>query len=133
LWRSAEEHEEHALEISVGSSDILYEIVGDGSGLPSRQRSCSMTAYLDAYDEESQREFEKTIKEDFLPLAKVLDFSVYSDDYEVSPKDISIHFELPNRRSYVDLRPNSGCPRGTPCWQISPHKISIDVVIGRIP
>jgi hypothetical protein len=67
LWRSSEEHEEHALEIGVGSGDIIYDTIGDGSGLPSRQRSCSMTAYLNAYDEESQREFEKPSQRIFYP------------------------------------------------------------------
>ena len=132
-WGKQDERRNSALEVSVGSGPILYEVVGNPSGLPNRIRHCSVSAFLAENDTEAQRTIAARIRKDFEPRAKELDFSSYSENYDVTKKDISIDVTFSQRSTYLDMRPNSNCPRGNPCWTRTPYELSLEVVIGRIP
>lgn len=132
-WGKPDERKNSALSISVGTGSIIYEVSGNSSGLPIRTRHCSVAAFLAENDIESQRAIATRVRENFEPRAKALNFSSYSEGYYVTPKDISIDLKFSQRSTYLDMRPNSSCPRGNPCWSRTPYKLSLEVVIGRIP
>lgn len=132
-WGKPDERQRSALSFRVGSLPILYEISGDPSGFPSRRRRCSVSAYLAKNDIEAQRAIEARVRENFQPRANALDFSSYSNSYEVTSEDISIDLSLSQRTTYVDMRPNSSCPQDNPCWYRTPYELSLIVIIERIP
>lgn len=132
-WKAPKDGTSRALEFSVGSGYILWDLVGNETDLPSETWKCSLTAYLVENDTHSQSALTKVVMEDFQPIAKSLDFSRSSKDYQVKPDDIELKLVLSGKGSHIDMRPGSSCPLDDPCWSVSPYKLTLDVVTERFP
>lgn len=131
-WESLEHNGGTAQRVSVGTYPIVYEIIGDPSGFPNRQRRCAVTAFLSDWTPQNNAPLNAIPPNALLSAAQDLDFSPYAENYAVQPGDITVDVEAQSRGSYVDLRPEASCPKDDPCWALFPASLTLTVVVGRI-
>jgi hypothetical protein len=132
-WSSAKDPKESALEVSVGWSETLYLIEGETSGLPSRGRSCSVTAYLPELSDGDRDQLVRITDEELRPIAKALSFNAYTENYSVTPDDIGLTLTLSEKTRVVASQdPIDGCPLDSTCWSTTPYRLKVGATIERI-
>ncbi|MGB0798352.1 MAG: hypothetical protein ACPGRD_03425, partial [Planktomarina sp.] len=133
-WHSPELEGMKGLELRIGTSPVIYELVGSGSGLPSRQRTCEIIAYLPDNRTEAISKMSTVISGKFEPIAKTLDYSVYAaDGYQIKPSDIELSFKPSQFSTYYEMREGAKCLRSDPCRSRTPFKLTLRVVLERLP
>ncbi len=133
IWEKPIVGKMSAVKIAVGRSELVYTVTGSGSGLPTEERACSVTAFLPKAELDQQQEIMRATEGAFRKKAKGLDFQVYAENYVVKPRDIAVKLKPARVGSFRDMRPGAACPTGDPCWKLTPATLSVTVVLERIP